>query len=467
MIKKKKKWIIIGIVALVVVGGIIGIGAGGGGKAAMPVTVVDAEKGEIKQIVEISGLVASEESVTYFAQINGVVSELQVENGQNVKAGSKLLTYDIEAMEDNLKKAELESKISNLGADATITSINASQSKASEAAKNYDDAVKYVAHFTECVGQLNGEIAKATELAEKQAKLAAEIAELEKKLEKKPDSEKTAKQLKEKTKEYKDVTKAYEAYDIAALKSALETCSNDLAEYKALEAEYKATKETSDPSANLQKAQQSAMKESSQMTVEEAKEALAEAQAGVVTPVNGIVSDVQVVEGQSVTEGTPLFTIADSSKLKVTIELTKYSMENVTEGQKAELTINGGTYTGTVTKVNKVAKVSQTGATVVEADIHIDNPDDKIYLGVEANAVINIAEKKDILRIPVECVNYGTDNVFCYVVKDGAVAKKEIETGISSGEFIEVLSGLEEKEQVINSLGTEYEEGTLVAPVYE
>jgi len=142
-------------------------------------------------------------------------------------------------------------------------------------------------------------------------------------------------------------------------------------------------------------------------------------------------------------------------------------MENVTEGQKAELTINGGTYTGTVTKVNKVAKVSQTGATVVEADIHIDNPDDKIYLGVEANAVINIAEKKDILRIPVECVNYGTDNVFCYVVKDGAVAKKEIETGISSGEFIEVLSGLEEKEQVINNLGTEYEEGTLVEPVYE
>ena len=465
--KKKKKWIIIGIIVAVIIVILVVANLVGGGNAAMPVTVADVTTQDVKQTVEISGTVKSEESITYFAKASTTISELNVEDGSTVEKGASLVTYDTTDLEANLKKIDLDSQVTELGADATITTLNEAQNKAAEAATSYEEAVKYVQHYTDCVNQVNGQIAEGTTLQTQQADLAAEIAKLEEQLKATPDSEKTQKSLKKKSKEYDSVTKKLKKYDLPALQASLEACSSDLSEYKAQEAEFKAAKEATDASANTQKAQQSLVKEGAVLTKEEAQKELEAAKEGVSADTTGIVSDVQVVKGQTVAEGAPLFTLSDSSKVKVTVELTKYSLEDVKVGQKAELTINGNSYTGEVAAINKVAKTNQAGATVVEADIHIDQPDDQIYLGVEANAVIEIAEKKGALTVPVECVNYATEGVFCYVIENGLVAKKEVETGITSAEAIEIVSGLSEGDQVINTMGTEYVEGTPVQPISE
>lgn len=465
--KIKKKWIVLGVLAVVVVGGIVASSLMGGKNTGIPVIVVDANEGDVKEIVDISGTVASEEVTTYFAEVNAKIAELNVENGSEVRSGESLVVYDTKELEDALTKTTLEAKSSEIGADVVVMGLDESQRKAGEAAKNYDEAVKYVQHFQDCVNQINGQLAEANSLNEQKASIEAEIGALTEQLNAKPDSTKLPKKINEKNKELKEVNRKLKGYDVPALNAALESCSADLSEYKGLEAEYKAGKEAADPTAGKQKEQQSAIKESLKFTKEEVKEELDLAKQGVSAEVTGIVSELQVVKGQTVQAGSPLFTISDSSKVKVTVELTKHNLETVQTGQKAELTINGNSYTGTVANINKVAGTNQAGATVVSADIHIDNPDDKLYLGVDAKVKITVADKKGVLAVPISCVNYGTDSTFCYVVKDGAVAKKEVEIGISSSEYIEIISGLEKGDQVINSLGTEYEEGTPVTPTYE
>ena len=465
--KIKKKWIILGVIVVLLIGAGVAYKMIGGTNAGIPVDVAEVAKMDMKQVIDISGTVQSEETKTYFAGANAQIAELNVKDGEEVKKGASLVTYDTTELETALAKAQLEKKSADIGSDIVVIGVNDTQRKAGEAASKYDEAVQYVQHYTECVSQLKGQVAAANELAAQKTSLEGEITALNAELKKKPESKVIPNTIEQKTEELKEVKRQLKAYDLPALESALELCSEDLAEYKAQEAEYKAGKEAADPTAQKQKEQQSVAKEISAFSEKEIEDEIARAKEGVSSEAQGIVSDVKVVKGQTVQAGEPLFSISDSKKVKVTVQLTKQNLENIAVGQKAELIINGKDYTGEVSKINRVASTNQAGATVVDADIHIDQPDDNIYLGVEAKVNIEVANKEGVLAVPLACVNYGADNTFCYVIEDGVIARKEVELGIISDEYIEIISGLEEADQIVNSMGTEYEEGTAVTPIKE
>ena len=70
---------------------------------------------------------------------------------------------------------------------------------------------------------------------------------------------------------------------------------------------------------------------------------------------------------------------------------------------------------------------------------------------------IHAAEANNVPILPVEAVNIGKDGSFCYVVEDGEIKKKEIETGVTSDSFVEIKSGLKEGEQVLVDIGNHNE----------
>lgn len=436
----------------------------GAAAAGTPVTTVQALKGDITQTVDTSGSVESEESKTYFSTVGAVIGELHVKAGESVKAGDMLLAYDTTDLEQTLQQTELEAQASAYGADITVTTVDHAQQKAARAQADYDDAVKYVAHYNECVGQLTDQLNQAGKLQEEAAALQAEIKELSAKAEKDETDKESARALKKKTKELEKTQKKLEEFDVDNLKSALETCQSDLAEYKALKDQYNAAKEQ-DPTAGLQKKQQAVVKESARLTEEKAQAELAKAKEGITADFNGIVTNVAAVEGQTAPEGTELFTIQNADALKVSLAVSKYDIEKLEIGQKADITINGKSYTGEVSSISKVASTNNAGAVVIDTDIHIDNPDDNIVLGVEAKVSIQTAEEKNVLLVPIAAVNYASDGVFCYVAEDGVLVKKEVETGISSDEYIQILSGLSEGDVVVTDVTGEMTEGMAVTAI--
>lgn len=457
--KKKFIWIILAVIVALII--VVKIAAGSADANVAIVETAQVLKGDITQKIETSGSVGSEESKTYFATVGATVDSVSAVLGQPVEKGQLLLSYDTTDMENEIKQAEYESKISELGADATLATINNSQKKANEAAINYNDAVKYVQHYTDCVNQANAQLAKVSELSAQQASLQEEINALSEKLAAKPDSEKLSQKLKDKQKELKQVEKQLASYNVKEIQNALEICSADLAEYKALKERYEAEKET-DPSAELQKKQQMTSKEAAEFSKGLAQETLDEAKKGVVSEFNGIVSNVAVVAGQQTIAGAELFTIENAEKLKVTLSVSKYDLEKIAVGQKAKLTISGKEYEGTVSNVSKIAQTNMSGAIVISADVHIDNPDDAIVLGVEAKVVIETAQVKDAILVPINSVNYASDGVFCYTVVDDKVKKQLVETGVSDDEHVQIISGLSEGDQVITNITSELQEDTPV-----
>ncbi len=167
---------------------------------------------------------------------------------------------------------------------------------------------------------------------------------------------------------------------VAAQKTALEQASNDLAELQA--------------------------KLSSQ-------EAVADADPGAVTE-----------EEKEKMEITNNLSELDQMSAQELVEAAK-------KGIKADITVAGKTYEGEVTSVSHVATQNEKGASLISADIRIKNPDEDIFLGVDAKVTIQAEEADNVVVLPSEVVNIGKEGSFCYVLENGIITRKDITTGIS------------------------------------
>ena len=255
--------------------------------------------------------------------------------------------------------------------------------------------------------------------------------------------------------------------DTSALESALESASDELAELQSDLASEKAIAEAD--STSLTKEEKEKLKVTdnlSELDAKSAKELVEEGKKGITAEFNGIVSKADIKQGAAVTQGMELFTIQNTDKASVDVTLSKYDYDTVKEGQSAEITLGDNTYQGTVTKMSHIAVQNEKGTPVISATVSINNPDDDIFLGVDAKVKIHAASAKNVVTLPVEVVNIGKDGSFCYVIEDGLVTKRDITTGISSEDYVEVIDGIKEGEEVISDLG-DYTEGMEVQAVSE
>ena len=250
--------------------------------------------------------------------------------------------------------------------------------------------------------------------------------------------------------------------DTSALESAMEAASDELAELQSDLASEKAIAEAD--STSLTKEARKKLKVAdnlSELDAKSAKELVEEGKKGITAEFNGIVSKADLKNGEAVTQGMELFTIQNTDKASVDVTLSKYDYDTVKEGQKAEITLGDNTYEGTVTRMSHIAVQNEKGTPVISATVSIDDPDDDIFLGVDAKVKIHAASAKDVVTLPVEVVNIGKDGSFCYVIENGLVTRRNITTGISSEDYIEITDGIEAGEEVISDLG-DYTEGMAV-----
>jgi len=203
------------------------------------------------------------------------------------------------------------------------------------------------------------------------------------------------------------------------------------------------------------------LSELDQMSAEELVEA---AKKGICADFNGVVTKVSVVEGATTALGTELFTLQNTDKVDVTVNISKYDYDKVKEGQSAQITLAGKTYEGEVIKISHAATQNEKGASLIAADVRIKNPDENIFLGVDAKVTIQAQNAENVVVLPSEVVNIGKNGSFCYVLKDGVITRKDITTGVSSDDYVEVTEGIEADEQVIRDIGS-LQEGMTVQAV--
>lgn len=174
------------------------------------------------------------------------------------------------------------------------------------------------------------------------------------------------------------------------------------------------------------------------------------------SPIGGTVIEKNYKEGDTLSAGKPLCTIFDLSYLSMILYIDELDISQISVGQPVTITaeaIEGKIYSGVVTKVN-INGVTNGGTTSYPVTIQIDETEG-LLPGMNVDADIVIQSSKNVLAVPVAAVVRGNKVLVKTDAADVAGTDApngykyvDITTGISDNDYIEILSGLNEGDEV-------------------
>ncbi len=480
--RRRKKRLKIIIPVVLVLAALIGVKAfSSDAPAAIPVYTDQVSTGDIDTVLSVSGKVIAEESVTFFAPASAKVEGIEASKGDVVKAGDVLLCFDEDAVAYAKQQTELAEKISSADYNSNVQYNNEQRTKLAQAEAEIAECEAWIDNYEKYIDDLTNGITDVTAL--KKSDLYAKKYSIEKEMNnydlamqfptEETDVEMLARKKMEKQMELNQLN------DELGLLSDYKTdygwedlltqAKKDLADYEARLSEAKSVKAGAESAVvNGNKlAGYELNKTKSQLESADAEKKYEAALNGVVAGFNGVISDLNVVEGASVQEGAQLMVLESIDDVCVEFQASKYALETLALGQPAEITISGKDYTGTVSKINHVAEANSSGTPMVAVRVHIDNSDENIFLGIDAKLRILTASEKGVLQVPVEAVNVDSQGQFCYVIDNGILTKRYVTTGISSESFIQIIDGINEDQEIVTTsvYGIGLDEGMLVTAV--
>jgi len=163
----------------------------------------------------------------------------------------------------------------------------------------------------------------------------------------------------------------------------------------------------------------------------------------------------RIQPGASVFYQQPIFTLPDLSRMKVKVKIHESVIKKIATGQKATLqadALPNRPMTGTVKSVGTLAQNEGWRQTVKEylVEIEIDDlpADAGLKPGMTAETKIHVQTVRDTLMAPVQAVTEYDGKPVCYVRKGRGLERRPVEVGESNDQFIQILGGVEEGEQV-------------------
>ncbi len=223
--------------------------------------------------------------------------------------------------------------------------------------------------------------------------------------------------------------------------------------------------------------------------VEQAKAALKQARddlskTTIYAPMAGTISDLNKEEGEiaigSQFQPDVILVISDLSEMEAQVNVDENDIVSVAIGQEAEIEVDAlldQTLKGVVSEIANSANVSATGSTdqktEFEIKIGITDPPETLRPGMTASADVFTKTNENALSVPIQSVavrtvdqltmqgedrkdaeaRYKADKdgfvevVFC--IEDGKAVAKQVKTGIQSDEYIEILEGLNEGDEIV------------------
>lgn len=200
------------------------------------------------------------------------------------------------------------------------------------------------------------------------------------------------------------------------------------------------------------------------------------ARVTITSPIDGIVTRVNVEEGEVAMigtmnqPGTVLLTIADLGVMETTVDVDETDVVHIETGQSAVVTVDAfpdTTFSGTVTEVSTSPKIEPTAAgpaqnvTDFEVTITLEGALPAARSGLSASADIVTAIRENARVIPIQSLVVRTvvadtasggvvEREGVFVVRDGEAEFVPVKVGIAGDRYFEVVDGVEEGDRVVS-----------------
>ncbi len=470
--KKLTRNIIIGAAALLV----------GGGSTAyflMPesVDVETVAKGDVNQSLTEIGQIEADSPVTVYAPVSGKISKVSFKVNDQIGKGDLLASYDMNDAQNRYEIAQLNLALQEDGYNAAVETNNKNKSKAYSAGNEAESMLMGYVHTEEKRDDISiKENERDLRIEQTRQGIQGEISRLQSELE---------------VEEHKVEAGESSLENVDRIKGQLTECYETLAglpvvdtmptQQFAQNAEYERQMELMDKRYSELISQKLTSEEKivtestikqyednvkiAQIQEKSAQNDFDIAKKGVISTVSGTVMERLVDDGAIPEAGTPLFVVQPDTGYKATLMVSRYDIESVELGQKAEVTIGQNVYDGTVSAISPVATTSDaSGKPKVKVEISFDDKNVRPTIGLEASIQIFTKQQKSVLNIPDKALYSEDDGKYVYVLDNGKALKRSVEAGASGGGFTEILSGLSEGDVVITQALTDEDEGGRFKP---
>lgn len=177
---------------------------------------------------------------------------------------------------------------------------------------------------------------------------------------------------------------------------------------------------------------------------------------------DGVVTAKHVESGTAVTNGDPLFVIADDRTLVIRVGVTDTHAASLREGQPVRVTVDaipGRTWNGSIRRIFPSAD-PETRLHPVE--FQITGGSDRPTPGYLAHVAVDADRRPNVLAVPNEALLVSGATRAVFVIDGDRLSRRDVVTGVSRRDWTEVVEGLKAGELVVASNPSSLREGARV-----
>jgi RND family efflux transporter MFP subunit len=183
-------------------------------------------------------------------------------------------------------------------------------------------------------------------------------------------------------------------------------------------------------------------------------------------PFDGTISERNLDEGHFVqpageAQARPLFVIVQTDVVRVFVDVPEMEATLVDRDDEATIRVQslfGREFKGEVTR-NSRALDSASVTRTLRTEIDVANPDGVLRPGMYVYATIILDKRENVLALPASAIRRHEGKVSCFSVDDGKLVEKSLQTGLTGGNDVEIVSGLDGDEDIVQKVTPTMAEG--------
>lgn len=169
-------------------------------------------------------------------------------------------------------------------------------------------------------------------------------------------------------------------------------------------------------------------------------------------PIAGLISKVNIAQGQPVSPNDALIEIVDLSTVEAVANVPQHLAGRIKLGQKAHIKLPALPDKVFEAKLVHLAVIADEASGTVEAAFHVANPETLLRPGMRAEFNIVVGTRENVTSVPRSAIQGSAQDRYVYVKDfdlENAFVKAPVAVGTMNDRFAEITSGLLPGDEVV------------------
>ncbi|MFH1779122.1 MAG: efflux RND transporter periplasmic adaptor subunit [Candidatus Omnitrophota bacterium] len=187
----------------------------------------------------------------------------------------------------------------------------------------------------------------------------------------------------------------------------------------------------------------------------------------VTAPLDGVIANIYVDKGTSVTPQTAVANIIDIEKVKARINIPEKYFSLVILNQKVKVNVDAYPNEEFEGQISMISPQVDTATRTFPVEVFVSNEHSKLKPGMYARVEMIMKESKQAIIIPREAVLRSDEGPYVFIVEDNIAKKREVSLGIEKLDKVEISLGVNPNDLVVVAGQSRIEDGLKVEVVKE